>query len=74
MKPSVTPSVLKQSIVLFVKQADLLVVLLLVHLKSVVVDKVVTGVVGRVDVDHLHLAQIGLLEQLEHLQVVALNV
>ena len=32
------------------------------------------GVVGRVDVDHLHLAQIGLLEQLEHLQVVALNV
>ena len=74
MKPSVTPSVLKQSIVLFVKQADLLVVLLLVHLKSVVVDEVVAGVIGRVDVDHLHLAQIGLLEQLEHLQVVALDI
>ena len=39
----------------------------------VLVDEVVAGVVGRVDVDHLDLAHIGLVEELEHLQVLALD-
>jgi hypothetical protein len=37
------------------------------------VDEVLAGVVGRVDVDHLDLAQVGLLQQLENLQVVAFD-
>ena len=37
------------------------------------VDEVVAGVVGRVDVDHLDLAQVRLLQELEHLEVVALD-
>ena len=37
------------------------------------VDEVVAGVVRQVDVDHLDLAQVGLLQELEHLQVVALD-
>ena len=37
------------------------------------VDEVVAGVVGRVDVDHLDLAQVRLLQQLEDLEVVALD-
>ena len=37
------------------------------------VDEVVAGVVGRVDVDHLDLAQIRLLQQLQYFQIVALD-
>ena len=39
----------------------------------VVVDEVVAGVVGRVDVDELDLAEVRLLEQLQRLEVVALD-
>ena len=75
VEPGVALGVLHELLVaLLVKQADLLVVLLLVHLKAVVVDEVVAGVVGRVDVDHLHLTQVALLEELQHLQVVPLDV
>lgn len=75
MEPGVALGVLHELLVaLLIKQADLLIVLLLVHLKAVVVDEVVAGVIGRVDVDHLHLAQVALLEELQHLQVVPLDV
>ncbi len=37
------------------------------------IDEVVAGVVWGVDVNHLHLAQIRLLQQLQHLQVVAFD-
>lgn len=39
----------------------------------VVVDEVTPGVVRRVDIDQLHLVQVGLLEQLQRVQVVALD-
>lgn len=38
--------------------------------KPVPVDKIISRVVGRVDVDHLHLAEVGLLEELQGIQVV----
>ena len=38
------------------------------------IDKIVAGIVGRVDVDHLHLAVISRLQQLQDLQVVTLDV
>ncbi len=37
------------------------------------IDEFVAGVVGRVDVDHFDAAVIGLLQQLEHFQIVALD-
>ena len=37
------------------------------------IDEIVAGVVGRIDVDHLHLAVIRLLEEFEDFQVVALD-
>ncbi len=37
------------------------------------VDEVVASVVGRVNVDHLDFAVVALLQQLEHLQVVAFD-
>ena len=64
----------KVAVAVLIEHAGLLFVLAPVHLEMVVVDKVVAGVVGRVDIDHLHLAQIAFLQQLQHLQVVALDV
>ena len=40
----------------------------------VLIHEVVSRVVGRIDVDHLDLAEVGLLQQLQHLEVVALDV
>ena len=42
-------------------------------MKAVRVDEILTGVVRRVDVDELHLAGVALLEELEDLEVVALD-
>ena len=64
----------KVAVAVLIEHAGLLFVLVLIHLEMVVVDKVVAGVVGRVDVDHLYLAQVAFLQQLQHLQVVALDV
>jgi hypothetical protein len=48
-------------------------VVLDVVLKVVGIDKILPGVVGRIDIDELHLARIALLQELEHFQVVALD-
>jgi hypothetical protein len=37
------------------------------------VNEVVAGVVRRVNVDHLHFAEVGFLQQLKHFQVVPFN-
>ena len=42
--------------------------------KIVRINEVVAGVVGRIDIDHLHLPVVGGLQELQHLQIVALNV
>ena len=42
--------------------------------KIVRINEVVAGVVGRIDIDHLHLPVVGSLQELQHLQIVALNV
>ena len=44
-----------------------------VFTKIVVVDEFLAGVVGRVDINHLDLAQIGFLQQLERIEVVAFD-
>jgi hypothetical protein len=41
--------------------------------KFIGVHKVLAGVVRRVDVDHLHLAEVALLEDLERFEVVAFD-
>ena len=42
--------------------------------KIVLIDEIIAGVVGRIDIDHLHLAVIGGLQEFENLQIVALYV
>ena len=48
-------------------------VVLDVVLEVVGIDEVLAGVVGRVDVDELHLPGVALLQELEHFEVVALD-
>jgi hypothetical protein len=59
---------------IFIEVATLGFVLLVGPPVIVVVDEVMARVVGRVDVDELHLAGIGLLEELKRIEVVALDV
>ena len=42
--------------------------------KVIRVDKIPAGVVGRVNIDHLNFPVVALLQQLEHFQIVALNI
>ena len=42
--------------------------------KIVLIDKVITRIVRRVNVDHLDFAQIGFLQELQHFQIIALDV
>ena len=42
--------------------------------KIVLIDKIIAGVVRRINVDHLDLAQIGFLQELQHFQIIALDV
>ncbi len=41
--------------------------------KIILIDKIVASIVGWVDIDHLDLAEVGLLEQLQGIQIIALN-
>lgn len=40
----------------------------------VIINEIVPRIIGRIDVDHLHLVQVGLLKKLQSFEVVALNV
>ena len=42
--------------------------------KIVLIDKIIACVIGRINVDHLDLAQIGFLQELQHFQIIALDV
>ena len=42
--------------------------------KVILIDKVIARVVRRIDIDHLHLVEIGLLQALQHIEVVTLDV
>ena len=42
--------------------------------KIIMIHKVITRVIRRVDINHLHLAEIRFLQQFQHFEVVALNI
>ena len=51
-----------------ISQVGIQIVLILVR-----IDKLLAGVIWRIDVNHLDLAEVRLLEQFQHLQVITLN-
>lgn len=42
--------------------------------KIILIDKIVTRIIRRINVDHLDLAQIGFLQELQHFQIIALDI
>ena len=74
MKPSVGVGILEQAVFLLVVHSHLLVFFFLRAHEIIGVDKVVAGIVRRVDIDHLDLAEIALLQELEDFQIIALDV
>jgi hypothetical protein len=57
-------SIFKQPVFFLIEQTQLFLVILLRDLEIVAVYKIVPGIVGGIDVDHLHLVQVGVLEEL----------
>ena len=74
METSTRLSVLEIFVSQFIHSATCLVILFRRHSKIIMIDKVVTRIIGRVDIDHLHLAHIRTLQQFQHFEVVALDI
>ena len=74
MKASVGVGILEQAVFVLVVHSHLLVFFFLRAHEIIGVDKVVAGVVRRINVDHLDLAEIALLQELEDFQIIALDV
>ena len=74
MKLPITLSIGNQAATLLVILAALCIVLATSFSEVVVIDEVVASVVRRINVDELHLAGVGLLQNLQRVQVVALDI
>ena len=74
MEAPVGIGVLEQTVFVLVVHSHLLVFFFLRAHEIIGVDKVVAGVVRRINVDHLDLAEIAFLQELENFQIVALDV
>jgi hypothetical protein len=64
MIASISLGVFKQPVLFLIEQAQLFLVILFRDLEVVAVYKIVPGIVGGIDVDHLHLVQVGVLQEL----------
>ena len=74
MKPSVGVGILEQAVFVLVVHSHLCVFFFLRAHEIIGIDEVVSGIVRWVDINHLNLAEIAFLQQLENFQVVTLNV
>ena len=74
MKPPVALRVLHQPVALLVVLPAVGDIAIRILGKIVLIDKIVPRVVGRIDINHLHLAQIRFPQQLQNIEVVALDV
>ena len=63
-----------ESVALLIHVASSLVIFTLALLEVIVIHEVVARVVRRVDVNHLHLAEVRLLEEFEGFEVIALDI
>ena len=74
VKPSVAVVVLEQPILVLVIHPHLAVFFILRTHEIICIDKIVARIIRWVNINHFDLAQIALLQQLEHFQIVAFNV
>lgn len=74
METTIRIRVLHKAVAKFIHIARLFVIFLLTLFEVVMIDEVIARVVRRIDVNHLHLTQIRLLQQLQCVKIVALDV
>jgi len=74
MKTTVTLSISNHLIPFFIILATIILVFRSILLKFIAINKVITCIIRRIDINHLHLAQIRFLQQLQHFQIVAFNI
>ena len=74
MKTTIALRICHHAISAFIVIARLHSPLSTLHTEIVIVDKIIARIIGRINVDHLDLAQIGFLQELQHFQIVALDV
>ena len=74
MKPAIRIGILSIAITLFINITRKKIHFLLRNSEIIVIHEVTSGIVRRIDVDHLHLTHITLLEQLEHRKVVTFDI
>ena len=74
MKTAIAFGVCHHTVAFFVILTAVAHVILGALCKVVLIDKVLARIVRRVNVDHFDLAQIGFLQELQHFQIVALDV
>ena len=74
MKAAIAFGVCHHTVAFFIVLAAVAHVILSALCKIILVDKVIARIVWRINVDHLDLAQIGFLQELQHFQIIALDV
>ena len=74
MEPAIALRVCYKPITLFVILSAVSHIFVSTLGKIVLINKIVARIVRRINVDHLDLAQIGFLQELQHFQIVALDV
>ena len=74
METTIALRICHHAIAFFIVLAAVAHVILGALCKIILIDKIIACIIGRVNVDHLDLAQIGLLQELQHFQIIALDV
>ena len=74
MKFTICLCVLNHPVTLFIEDPSSLIFFTLRAMKVIMIHKIITCIIWRVNINHLDLAHIGVLEQFQHFEVVALDV
>ena len=74
METSIAFSISNELVSFFVILPTIVNILLLILIKVVVIHKVITCIVRRININHLHLTQIVFTKQFQHLQVITLYI
>ena len=74
MKAAIAFGVCHHTVAFFIVLAAVSHVILGALCKVILIDKVIARIVRRINVDHLDFAQIGFLQELQHFQIIALDI
>ena len=63
-----------QAVAFLIEVAHRLIHFLTAHSEVIIVNEVITGIVGGINIDHLHLAKVSTLQELEYLKVISFDI